>query len=57
VPESLTPENAYLAIVMPESDIAIWKLGYNRASSNLIIFLVIITGINPDVLQEITHKK
>lgn len=27
VPESLTPENAYLAIVMPESDIAIWKLG------------------------------
>jgi hypothetical protein len=27
VPESLTPENAYLAIVLPESDIAIWKLG------------------------------
>jgi hypothetical protein len=27
VPESLAPENAYLAIVMPESDIAIWKLG------------------------------
>jgi hypothetical protein len=27
VPESLIPENAYLAIVMPESDIAIWKLG------------------------------
>jgi hypothetical protein len=27
VPESLKPENAYLAIVMPESDIAIWKLG------------------------------
>ena len=27
VPGSLTPENTYLAIVMPESDIAIWKLG------------------------------
>jgi hypothetical protein len=27
VPASLTPENAYLAIVMPQSDIAIWKLG------------------------------
>jgi hypothetical protein len=27
VPVSLIPENAYLAIVMPESDIAIWKLG------------------------------
>lgn len=27
VPASLTPENANLAIVMPESDIAIWKLG------------------------------
>jgi hypothetical protein len=27
VPESLSPENAYLAIVMPEADIAVWKLG------------------------------
>jgi len=27
VPVSLTPEDAYLAIVMPQSDIAIWKLG------------------------------
>lgn len=27
VPASLTPESAYLGIVMPQADIAIWKLG------------------------------
>jgi hypothetical protein len=27
VPASLTPENAYLGIVMPQSEIAFWKLG------------------------------
>jgi hypothetical protein len=27
VPASLTPENSYLSIVMPQTDIAIWKLG------------------------------
>jgi hypothetical protein len=27
VPASLTPENAYLSIILPQSDTAIWKLG------------------------------